>query len=174
VPLSPPAAKLFREALHMTRAEKVAHPEDLQSSRSAIQAPAQKALFPSTETTDGFLGDYTVRQALQRLFESGRLTCPHFTAHDLRRTLETGLARLGVVREIRDRVLNHKPQGVGDQHYNRHDYAAEKRAALALWAKHVEGLIRKHSKMSSAARRNSEQAAHSTLKQTEIPKFLPQ
>ena len=174
VPLSSSAAKLFREALHMTRAEKVAHPEDLQANRSPTQAPAQQALFPSADTTDGFLGDYTARQALQRLFESGRLTCPRFTAHDLRRTLETGLARLGVVREIRDRVLNHKPQGVGDQHYNRHDYAAEKRAALALWAKHVEGLIRKHSKMSSAARRNSAQAAHSKLKQTEIPKFLPQ
>jgi integrase len=53
--------------------------------------------------------------------------------HDLRRTVETRLAAIGIPEEIRDRVLNHAPQGVGAKHYNKHDYINEKRAALGRW-----------------------------------------
>jgi integrase len=56
--------------------------------------------------------------------------------HDLRRTLRTGLAELGVSFEVAERVLNHAMPGL-QAVYNRHSYAAEKRTALALWAKHV-------------------------------------
>jgi integrase len=64
------------------------------------------------------------------------------TPHDLRRTVETRLAGLGVSKEIRDRVLNHVSGGVGDKHYNLHDYAAEKRAALNRWSAVVSAVIR--------------------------------
>jgi integrase len=57
--------------------------------------------------------------------------------HDLRRTLETRLASIGIPKEIRDRCLNHIPADVGTRHYDRHDYQHEKRAALAQW----EGLL---------------------------------
>ena len=57
-----------------------------------------------------------------------------FTTHDLRRTVETRLASLGVAKETRDRVLNHTDRSVGGVHYNRYDYLAEKRGALELWA----------------------------------------
>jgi integrase len=60
-----------------------------------------------------------------------------FTPHDLRRTVETGLARLGIGREVRDRILNHKDRSVSGMHYNRHDYLPEKRAALEKWAREV-------------------------------------
>jgi integrase len=59
--------------------------------------------------------------------------------HDLRRTLRTGLAELGVSFEVAERVLNHAMPGL-QAVYNRHSYAAEKRAALALWAEHVLAL----------------------------------
>jgi len=62
--------------------------------------------------------------------------------HDLRRTLRTGLAELGVSFEIAERVLNHAVPGL-ERVYNRHTYAAEKRAALALWAEHVLALVEK-------------------------------
>jgi integrase len=55
------------------------------------------------------------------------------TPHDLRRTVETRMAGLGIPKEIRDRVLNHIGHDVGSRHYNRHDYAAEKRSALTRW-----------------------------------------
>ena len=43
------------------------------------------------------------------------------------------MAGLGIPKEIRDRVLNHISNSVGDKHYNRHDYAAEKLDALTRW-----------------------------------------
>jgi len=57
-----------------------------------------------------------------------------FTSHDLRRTVETRMAALGVAKETRDRVLNHKDRSVGGTHYNRHDYLNEKRDALERWS----------------------------------------
>src|SRR5262249_46997799 len=55
--------------------------------------------------------------------------------HDLRRTVATGLQRLGVRLEVTEAVLNHlsgsRAGVVGI--YQRHDWAEEKRAALDAW-----------------------------------------
>jgi hypothetical protein len=66
-----------------------------------------------------------------------------FTFHDLRRTAVSGLARLGVELPVVERVINHQSgtfRGVVGV-YQRHDFAAEKRAALQRWADYVEGLV---------------------------------
>ena len=59
--------------------------------------------------------------------------------HDLRRTLATGLQRLGVRLEVTEAVLNHlsgsRAGVVGI--YQRHDWAEEKRAALDAWSAHL-------------------------------------
>ncbi len=63
--------------------------------------------------------------------------------HDLRRTVATGLQRLGVRLEVTEAVLNHvsgSRRGVVGI-YQRHDWAAEKKAALEAWAGHVMGLV---------------------------------
>ena len=63
--------------------------------------------------------------------------------HDLRRTVATGLQRLGVRLEVTESVLNHVSGSragiVGI--YQRHDWADEKRAALAAWGAHVEAIV---------------------------------
>jgi integrase len=56
------------------------------------------------------------------------------TPHDLRRTLASRLAELGVPREIRDRCLNHIPTDVGSKHYNRWEFLPEKREAFTRWS----------------------------------------
>jgi integrase len=59
--------------------------------------------------------------------------------HDLRRTVATGLQRLGVRFEVTEAVLNHVSgarSGIAGV-YQRYDWAAEKRAALEAWADHV-------------------------------------
>ena len=58
---------------------------------------------------------------------------------DLRRTVATGLQRLGVRLEVTEAVLNHISGSRGGIAgvYQRHDWAAEKRAALDSWAAHV-------------------------------------
>ena len=62
-----------------------------------------------------------------------------WNVHDLRRTVATGLQRLGVRLEVTEAVLNHISGSRGGIAgvYQRHDWAAEKRAALDAWAEHV-------------------------------------
>ena len=63
--------------------------------------------------------------------------------HDLRRTLATGLRRLGVRFEVTEAVLNHVSGAKGGVAgvYQRHDWKDEKRAALDGWARHIERLV---------------------------------
>lgn len=65
-----------------------------------------------------------------------------WTLHDLRRTLTTGMQRLGVRFEVTEAILNHKSgsrSGVAGV-YQRHDWAPEKRAALDAWARHITAI----------------------------------
>ena len=79
----------------------------------------------------------TVHQLVERVRSDAGLR--HVRLHDLRRTLRTGLAELGVSFEVAERVLNHAMPGL-QAVYNRHNYLAEKRTALTLWAEHVLAL----------------------------------
>lgn len=67
---------------------------------------------------------------------------PPWRLHDLRRTAATGMARLGVMLPVVERVLNHTSGTFGGVAgvYQRHDFAAEKRDALDRWGEHVGGL----------------------------------
>jgi integrase len=66
-----------------------------------------------------------------------------WTLHDLRRTTATRMADLGVQPHVIEAVLNHvsgHKAGVAGI-YNRSTYAAEKRAALELWANHINLIV---------------------------------
>jgi integrase len=56
-----------------------------------------------------------------------------FTFHDLRRSIRTHLARLGVSDAIGERLLNHQMDKLR-RTYDVHDYKIEKAAALELWS----------------------------------------
>jgi integrase len=61
-----------------------------------------------------------------------------WTLHDLRRSVATGMAELGVAPHIVEAVLNHVGHKAGVAGvYNRATYEKEKRIALATWAEHV-------------------------------------
>ena len=62
-----------------------------------------------------------------------------FTTHDLRRTARTHMAKLGVRREVAERVLNHAV-GVVERAYDVHEYLKEKRAALVRWERYLRQL----------------------------------
>jgi integrase len=71
----------------------------------------------------------------------GRTPVP-WRLHDVRRTVATGMADLGVQPHVIEAVLNHisgHKAGVAGV-YNRASYANEKRQALDLWDAHVESL----------------------------------
>jgi integrase len=65
-----------------------------------------------------------------------------WTLHDLRRTAATGMAALGIMPNVIDRVLHHsrKRRGIIAV-YDRHEYAAERRDALVRWAAKVDALV---------------------------------
>jgi integrase len=63
--------------------------------------------------------------------------------HDLRRTCVSGMARLGVAPHIADKILNHQTgtiSGVAAV-YQRHDFLAERKDALACWGAHFARII---------------------------------
>lgn len=64
--------------------------------------------------------------------------------HDLRRTVATGMQKLGITLQTVEAVLGHVSGSRGGivGVYQRHDYAAEKRAALEAWGAHVAALVR--------------------------------
>jgi integrase len=70
--------------------------------------------------------------------------CPRWTAHDLRRTALTGMAKLGVAPIVLGHVANHRTTtkaGMTLSVYVHHQYEKEKRAALELWAGRLQGII---------------------------------
>jgi integrase len=67
---------------------------------------------------------------------------PGWRIHDIRRTVASGMARLGVEPHVVEKVLNHKSgiiSGVAAI-YNRYAYTLEKQRALEDWATHLEQL----------------------------------
>jgi hypothetical protein len=68
-----------------------------------------------------------------------------WNVHDLRRTVATGLQRLGVRLEVTEAVLNHISGSRGGIAgvYQRHDWAVEKCAALEHWGLTLADLLRK-------------------------------
>lgn len=58
---------------------------------------------------------------------------PSINLRDIRRTVETRMAGLGISKDTRAQVLSHGLSGVQDKHYDRHGYDTEKRNALIAW-----------------------------------------
>lgn len=71
------------------------------------------------------------------------VSIPPFHLHDIRRTVATGMARAGIPVRVTEAVLNHVSGTAGGivSVYQRHDYAAEKRAALDAWARMVDAIV---------------------------------
>jgi integrase len=105
---------------------------------------ASGKLFPSrrkaSSEANGASG-YSKAQARYRL---ALPTAEHWTLHDIRRTVATGLQRLGVRFEVTEAVLNHVSGARGGIAgvYQRHDWKIEKCHALNLWTRHVLKIVR--------------------------------
>jgi integrase len=91
-------------------------------------------VFSTTGGTTASSNFQKVKRELDRL--SG---VTGWTIHDIRRTVRSKLAELGVAREVARKVLNHE-DGKVDRIYNRHEYLKEKREALVRWEQHLASL----------------------------------
>jgi integrase len=65
----------------------------------------------------------------------------HFTPHDLRRTAASFMTKIGIPRLHVEKVLNHSTGDIAEV-YDRHDYLAEKQAALAKWGTHLSTMVK--------------------------------
>lgn len=67
--------------------------------------------------------------------ESPIATIPHWTLHDLRRTVSSNMARLGVNLQVAEKALNHVSGSFGGivGVYNQHTYFSEITEAFDLW-----------------------------------------
>jgi len=124
VPLSQPARELLQDVL--------SRPAGLQ--RAYQDRRAKLALVFPGERGTPFSGWSKAKSQLDSA--SG---VSGWWLHDLRRTVATGLQRLGVRLEVTEAVLNHlsgsRAGVVGI--YQRHDWAEEKRVALDAWSAHL-------------------------------------
>jgi integrase len=66
-----------------------------------------------------------------------------FQGHDIRRTASTNSTRSGVRRDDVSKLLNHIDRGPRSTRvYDRYEYDAEKRAAMEVWARTLDAIIR--------------------------------
>ena len=99
-------------------------------------------VFPGERSTS-HIAPRSVSKAMERTRE--KLSIQDITMHDLRRTAGTYMSRLGVPKDVRERILNHGGNRKGnmtDGVYNLYDYDAEKRAALELWADALDCIVK--------------------------------
>jgi integrase len=96
--------------------------------------------FVFAKSGGGFYGwGYSTMALHTRIATCEGKALPHWVLHDLRRTMRTGLGRVGVAPHIAELCINHRKGGV-EAIYDRHRYEREIKAALALWADHVAAI----------------------------------
>lgn len=106
--------------------------ESITPSKAGWFFPSAKD--PSKPVTHNTLYSFVWRQR-------DRGVIPFATNRDLRRTWKTLAGKVGIAKEIRDRIQNHALQDVSSKNYDRWNYMPEKRAAMAKWDRYVRGLL---------------------------------
>jgi len=89
----------------------------------------------------------TYRGRIRRALEQLGQDFPQIKAHDLRRTMRSGLTRIGTRYEVAERAINHRLPAMAEI-YDRNDFHDYRRDALVKWAEHMDNL-------ESAARKES-------------------
>jgi len=106
-------------------------------------------VFPAARGAGTSVSDFSrAKRALDRL-----AGIEGWTLHDLRRTVATGMARLGVAPHVVERILNHVSGTFGGVAgvYNRFHYLPEMKAALDLWATHIATLRQRRGNVAHGA-----------------------
>jgi integrase len=110
--------------------------------------------LPRIRTTKGFVftthrnaavsgfsrAKHRLDAAILNALPSGALTPEHWTFHDLRRTMASGMARLGIQLPVIEKILNHTSgtfRGIVGV-YQRHSFSIEKRNALDAWSGFIQ------------------------------------
>ena len=115
-----------------------------------LQKPSGSYVFPGRQNS-AFNGWSKSKNALDRL--SG---VTGWTLHDVRRTVATGMAEMGVAPHVIERILNHASGQISGVAlvYNRARYIEEMRAALELWESRLAAALQMNLAHHDASRCN--------------------
>jgi integrase len=130
IPLAPLAIETVKSAIDLTSAE-------------------DEFVFPTRLGRGRPIDRHTLTVAMARFAKSVRGPAAktwqqeHPTPHDLRRTVNSRFARMGIAKEVRDRALNHVSslRDPESRHYNLHEFRAEKREAFDKWTNEIAAII---------------------------------
>ncbi len=80
-------------------------------------------------------------KAKKRLDETSGVT--DWRLHDIRRTVTSGMAQLGIAPHVADKILNHQSGTISGAAavYQRHEFLDERRTALGAWGNYVQSLL---------------------------------
>jgi len=124
---------------------KTSTPRDVQLARQAVEFLQQLKritgdyVFPSQKTGKPIQQKSLTEQAWHMRREGKMLDLDDWTPHDLRRSVRTGLARLGCPEPVSEAILGHEKSGI-EAVYNLHSYAAESKEWLQKWNDHLDTL----------------------------------
>ena len=126
-------------------------PLAVETVKSALELSGDSEfLFPSRLGRGGPIDRHTLTVAMVRFAKSLKGPAAKSwhqeipTPHDLRRTCNSRLAKMGIAKEIRDRALNHitSLRDPESKHYNVYEFEKQKREALSKWSAEIEALIK--------------------------------
>lgn len=127
-------------------------PVAVQILRAQVVVGGSAKLFPADGNGDNGPGGFSkaqtrIRAALaKKLGRDAAADVPEWRLHDIRRTVATGLQRLGIRIDVTEAVLNHRSGSRAGivAVYQRHEYDAEKRHALERWAEKVAEIVKEY------------------------------
>jgi integrase len=130
-----PGSKTKNELLHRVPLTPMAA---FEFRRAVAEANGSQFAFLGA---DGPIKPASVSTAFMKLCK--RVGIEGASAHDIRRTVGTGMARLKVPPHVRSLVLNHakKPSDMTTFVYDQYGYDDEKREALTAWEGHLRKLF---------------------------------
>ena len=100
---------------------------------------AAKAIFSGRNDPDKPLEWRSLSRAVNRLCERSEIQ--KFSPRQIRGTVKSHMARIKVMKEIRDRIQNHSLTDIADAHYDAHDYLDEKLGGLMKWEREMKRIL---------------------------------
>ena len=102
-------------------------------------------VFASFIGNDNPIALATIKRAVREVQKNSGIA--DFRPHDLRRTVATQMAEMGVPQDVTEKILNHK-HGLGGalaKVYNRYEYQAERKQALDRWSHKIKTILSEES-----------------------------
>ena len=121
------------------------HMVPLSTQAAAIIASMPKVV-PQVPRKDGYVfGQFAISRfvSIKQALDERMGDTPKWVIHDIRRTVASGMAKIGVAVPVIEKILAHKTgtfKGIVGT-YQRHSFLPEMAVALQKWADHVEQLV---------------------------------